>query len=133
MPETHPQPDAKVRAARVRRRLLAWYDVHQRRLPWRAGPGEEPDPYHVLVSEAMLQQTQVATVIDYFERFIGELPTVRDLAGAKEQRVLRLWQGLGYYRRASAQTKRRALAVAGIGERVDSNVIDLKSRKDGGE
>ncbi|MEM8875127.1 MAG: A/G-specific adenine glycosylase [Planctomycetota bacterium] len=77
--------------------LLAWYDVHQRTLPWRS---ERPDPYHVLVSEAMLQQTQVATVIDYFNRFIAELPTVEALAAAEEQVVLRLWQGLGYYRRA---------------------------------
>ena len=83
MPETLSQPDAGPRAARVRRRLLAWYDVHQRRLPWRTRPDETPNPYHVLVSEAMLQQTQVATVIDYFARFIHELPTVHDLADAK--------------------------------------------------
>jgi A/G-specific adenine glycosylase len=59
-----------------------------------------PDPYHVLLSETMLQQTQVATVIPYFQRFIGRFPTVGDLAAAQEQEVLRLWQGLGYYSRA---------------------------------
>jgi A/G-specific adenine glycosylase len=93
-------PDAAARAAVVRRRLLKWYGVHQRRLPWRASKGQTPNPYHVLVSEAMLQQTQVATVIPYFHRFIAALPTVGDLADADEQTVLRLWQGLGYYRRA---------------------------------
>jgi A/G-specific adenine glycosylase len=98
-PETRP-PDARARARRVRQRLLKWYDEHQRRLPWRARPGQAPDPYRVLVSEAMLQQTQVATVLPYFDRFIDALPTVRDLADADEQAVLRLWQGLGYYRRA---------------------------------
>lgn len=95
-----PLPDAGPRAARVRRRLLAWYDKHQRSMPWRAIKGQTPNPYHVLVSEAMLQQTQVATVVAYFDRFVEALPTVGDLANAKEQQVLRLWQGLGYYRRA---------------------------------
>ena len=84
----------------IRRRLLGWYDKHQRRLPWRARDGQAADPYHVLVSEAMLQQTQVATVIDYFNRFIAAFPTLKSLAEADEQRVLTLWQGLGYYRRA---------------------------------
>ncbi len=92
---------------RFRRRLLAWYRRAHRDLPWRAAPGaaadpshRRADPYHVLVSEAMLQQTQVATVIDYFHRFIARFPTVEALAAAPEQEVLALWQGLGYYRRA---------------------------------
>ena len=97
---TAPPPDAGPRAARVRRRLLAWYDKNQRPMPWRALKGRTPNPYHVLVSEAMLQQTQVVTVVPYFQRFVGAMPTVCDLASAKEQEVLRLWQGLGYYRRA---------------------------------
>ncbi|MEM1213500.1 MAG: A/G-specific adenine glycosylase [Planctomycetota bacterium] len=81
--------------------LEAWYREAHREMPWRPKPGGElGDPYHALVSEAMLQQTQVATVLPYFGRFMTELPTVGDLAAADEQRVLRLWQGLGYYRRA---------------------------------
>ncbi|MEM9414485.1 MAG: A/G-specific adenine glycosylase [Planctomycetota bacterium] len=91
-------------ASALRRALLAWYRKHHRKMPWRPPPGagnaKYVDPYYSLVSEAMLQQTQVATVIPYFERFVGELPTVQALADADEQRVLRLWQGLGYYRRA---------------------------------
>jgi A/G-specific adenine glycosylase len=85
-----------------RQRLLRWYDAHKRDLPWRrlALGSDYPDPYHVLVSEAMLQQTQVATVVDYFHRFLERFPTVQALAEADEQAVLRWWQGLGYYSRA---------------------------------
>lgn len=88
---------------RLQARLLRWFDRHRRDLPWRPPrdqPGARVDPYHVLVSEAMLQQTQVATVVPYFQRFIAAFPTVQSLAAANEQRVLRLWQGLGYYNRA---------------------------------
>jgi A/G-specific adenine glycosylase len=81
---------------RFRRRLLAWYAVHERDLPWR----RSKNPYRVWVSEAMLQQTQVATVQAYFRRFVKALPNVRKLAAADERDVLRLWEGLGYYRRA---------------------------------
>jgi A/G-specific adenine glycosylase len=95
MPRIAPPSTATIAA--LRRDLLRWYRAHCRDLPWRR---DEPIAYHVLVSEAMLQQTQVATVVDYFHRFIAALPTVRSLAAADEQVVLRLWQGLGYYRRA---------------------------------
>ncbi|QDU58506.1 A/G-specific adenine glycosylase [Aeoliella mucimassa] len=79
-----------------RRRLATWYTKHERDLPWR----KSRDPYRVWVSEVMLQQTQVATVQGYFERFTAAFPTVHHLADADEQQVLRLWEGLGYYRRA---------------------------------
>ena len=80
----------------LRRRLLKWYRDHARDLPWR----RSRDPYRVWISEVMLQQTQVATVREYFERFIAALPDVDHLAAADEQQVLRLWEGMGYYRRA---------------------------------
>jgi A/G-specific adenine glycosylase len=80
----------------LRRRLLAWYAKHARDLPWR----KSRDPYRVWVSEIMLQQTQVATVRDYFARFIKRFPNIRRLAAADETEVLRVWEGLGYYRRA---------------------------------
>jgi A/G-specific adenine glycosylase len=82
--------------------LLRWYGRARRDLPWRSPIGSDtpPDPYAVLVSEIMLQQTQVATVTPYFLRFMGRFPTVADLASAPSQEVLRLWQGLGYYSRA---------------------------------
>ena len=78
------------------RQLLRWYRHHRRNLPWR----ENQDPYRVWLSEIMLQQTQVATVIAYFERFTKAFPNVKKLAAADESEVLRLWEGLGYYRRA---------------------------------
>ena len=81
---------------RVRRRLLSWFESARRDLPWRRGC----DAYHIWVSEIMLQQTTVAAVVPYFERFLHAFPTLRDLATAPEQDVLRLWEGLGYYRRA---------------------------------
>jgi A/G-specific adenine glycosylase len=76
--------------------LLAWFHEHHRPLPWRVSY----NPYHVWVSEVMLQQTQVETALPYYERFIRELPTVESLAFATEEHVLKLWAGLGYYRRA---------------------------------
>jgi A/G-specific adenine glycosylase len=80
--------------------LLAWYDRHRRVLPWRAPAGERQDPYRVWLSEIMLQQTTVATVAGYFERFLTRWPTVEDLAAAPLDDVLHAWQGLGYYARA---------------------------------
>lgn len=80
--------------------ILKWYDVNQRHLPWRALPGKIPNPYHVLLSEVMLQQTTVITVKDYFNRFIDRWPTLADLAKAPLEDVYHAWQGLGYYSRA---------------------------------
>jgi A/G-specific adenine glycosylase len=80
--------------------LLAWYDRHRRTLPWRAKPGQRPDPYRVWLSEIMLQQTTVVTVGPYFERFIARWPDLAALAGAALDDVLHAWQGLGYYARA---------------------------------
>jgi len=79
-----------------RRTLLAWYDQEGRDLPWR----RDHDPYHVWVSEIMLQQTQVNTVIPYYENFMRVFPTVTDLANAEQATLLKAWQGLGYYSRA---------------------------------
>ncbi|MBJ3784912.1 A/G-specific adenine glycosylase [Devosia sp. MSA67] len=85
--------------------VLAWYDRHARDLPWRVSPGDRraginPDPYRVWLSEVMLQQTTVAAVKSYFLRFTSLWPTVRDLAAAPLDAVLREWAGLGYYARA---------------------------------
>lgn len=80
--------------------LLAWYDRHARVLPWRARRGERADPYRVWLSEIMLQQTTVKAVAPYYARFLTRWPTVKSLAGAKLDDVLRAWAGLGYYARA---------------------------------
>lgn len=80
--------------------LLAWYDRHRRALPWRALPGQAPDPYRVWLSEIMLQQTTVRAVKPYFDRFLSLFPRVHDLAAAESDAVMRAWAGLGYYARA---------------------------------
>jgi A/G-specific adenine glycosylase len=80
----------------IARPLLRWFDRHQRPLPWR----HTRDPYPIWVSEVMLQQTTVAAVVPYFNRFMASFPTVSELAAADESEVLKHWQGLGYYRRA---------------------------------
>ena len=82
--------------------LLAWYRENARVLPWRPAPGGGAlgDPYRVWVSEIMLQQTRVAAVLDYYRRFMAALPAVADLAAVEEDRLMKLWQGLGYYNRA---------------------------------
>ena len=90
-----PLPQAKFLPAIVMP-ILRWYDAERRILPWR----EDPTPYHVLVSEIMLQQTRVETVKTYYERFMQKLPTLEALAQADETTVFKLWEGLGYYRRA---------------------------------
>jgi A/G-specific adenine glycosylase len=81
-------------------RLLAWYDRHRRRLPWRPPAGERADPYRVWLSEIMLQQTGVKTVGPYFEKFLARWPDVAALGRASQDDVLRMWAGLGYYSRA---------------------------------
>ena len=87
---------SKSELRRLPDRLLAWYDTHQRDLPWR----ENRDPYHVWLSEIMLQQTRVAAVIDHYRKFLRRFPTVQKLAAARKSSVLAAWSGLGYYRRA---------------------------------
>ncbi len=85
-------------AAKFRRLLLQWFDQHQRKLPWRG----ERDPYRILVSEIMLQQTRVAVVEDRYIKFVKQFPSAAILARARESTVLAAWSGLGYYRRARA-------------------------------
>jgi len=92
----------RARRDTIRRRLLAWYRRANRDLPWRASS----DPYRVWLSETMLQQTRVETVVPYYERFLARFPDIESLASADEEDVLRLWAGLGYY--ARARNRRRA-------------------------
>lgn len=81
-------------------KLLRWYDRRRRTLPWRAARGKKPNPYHVLLSEFMLQQTTIAAVIPYFRKFLEQWPTLEALAAASLEDVRAAWSGLGYYRRA---------------------------------
>ena len=95
--------------ADIKRRLLAWYRRHRRRLPWR----ETRDPYAIWVSEIMLQQTRVTAVIPYYERFLERFPSVESLADAPEAELLERWSGLGYYRRVRQMQEAARKIVAG--------------------
>ena len=96
-----------------RQKLLTWYDANKRDLPWR----RSKNPYHIWVSEIMLQQTRVDTVIPYYERFLDWFPTVESLANAPEERLLKVWEGLGYYSRVrNMQTAARQIMFDFQGE-----------------
>ena len=102
--------------------LLKWYDENRRILPWR----EDPTPYHVWLSEIMLQQTRVDTVIDYYHRFLKELPDVKALAEAEEELLLKLWQGLGYYSRIRNMHKASLQVMEDFGGKIPSDPKELQ-------
>ncbi len=99
MPNRHRLAVKRVRED-FQRALLDWYDCAHRELPWRAAPGQKPDPYRVWLSEVMLQQTTVKAVIPYFKAFTERWPTLKDLAAASREEIMAAWAGLGYYSRA---------------------------------
>ncbi|MBI3986225.1 MAG: A/G-specific adenine glycosylase [Lentisphaerae bacterium] len=103
--------------------LLRWFDRHRREMPWR----NRPTPYNVWISEIMLQQTQVATVIPYFRRFIRRFPDVKTLAAAKPDAVLKLWEGLGYYSRARNLHETARRVIRDFGGRIPSAPDALKA------
>lgn len=105
--------------------LLGWYHVNKRDLPWR----NDQDPYKIWVSEIMLQQTKVDTVIPYFRRFLTKYPTLHDLAEADQQDVLKAWEGLGYYSRARNLQNAVREVVASYGGEVPANAKELGSLK----
>lgn len=105
------------------RPLLFWYETHARILPWR----EDPKPYRVWISEIMLQQTRVEAVKPYFERFMEALPTVRTLAEVEEDRLMKLWEGLGYYNRARNLKKAACIIVEEYGGRMPEDYDTLIS------
>ncbi|MGE4351042.1 MAG: A/G-specific adenine glycosylase [Bdellovibrionales bacterium] len=105
--------------------LLKWYDKHARVLPWRAPPGCRADPYHVWLSEIMLQQTGVTTVAPYFLKFLRRWPTLADLAAAELDEVFQMWAGLGYYRRARGLHACAQAVQAGYGGRFPSEEKEL--------
>jgi len=106
----------------LRRKLAAWYAKAKRDLPWR----RTTDPYAITVSEVMLQQTQVVTVIPYYERWLKTFPTWKALATAKEHDVIKAWEGLGYYRRAR-NLQALAKAVADLGGRMPQSDEGLRA------
>src|SRR6185503_14844219 len=103
--------------------LIRWFLENQRALPWRASY----DPYHVWISEIMLQQTQVETVVPYFERWIAKFPNIRKLARADESAVLGLWAGLGYYSRARNLMAAAKSVAENHGSKIPSDYEALRS------
>lgn len=112
------RPDAE---QKIRRKLHRWFDRHGRDLPWR----RTSDPYAIMVSEFMLQQTTVTAVLPYFERWMARFPTFESLARAADEDVLSLWQGLGYYRRAR-DLRRAAIAVVEGDEKTLHSTSELR-------
>ncbi len=129
-------------AAAARAKLLAWFRRHRRKLPWRGAKSS----YEIWLSEVMLQQTQIATVIPYYQRFLREFPSARRLAAAPLERVLELWSGLGYYRRARSlhlaarqmaeqyggnfpQDFQQARRLAGVGDYTARAVLSIAYRE----
>ncbi len=111
--------------------ILKWYDLHHREMPWRVSPGDRkagvrPDTYHVWLSEVMLQQTTVAAVRDYFQKFIAAWPTVGALASAADDDVMAAWAGLGYYARARNLLKCARVVALDLGGRFPDNQAALQ-------
>lgn len=102
--------------------LLAWYQENKRNLPWR----DEPSPYHVWVSEIMLQQTRVEAVKTYYYRFMNALPDIKSLANAKEDQLLKLWEGLGYYNRVRNMKKAAIMVEEEYGGRLPDSYEELQ-------
>lgn len=109
-------------AAGFRRKLVAWYRVAARDLPWR----RTRDPYAIVVSEFMLQQTQVSRVLDFYPRFLRSYPTLGHLARARPEQVRESWDGLGYYRRAANLQALARIVVRDHGGQMPSDVAELK-------
>ena len=109
-----------------RGQLLGWYDKHRRDIPWRAKPGEKPNPYHVWLSEIMCQQTTVQAVKAYYLKFLDLWPTVHDLANADQEDVMAAWAGLGYYARARNLHKCAKIVANDLNGTFPDNQEDLK-------
>jgi A/G-specific adenine glycosylase len=113
-------------AASCSKALLAWYDIHRRVLPWRAPAGRVADPYHVWLSEIMLQQTTVQAVAGYYRKFLARWPRVEDLAAAPRDEVLAAWAGLGYYARARNLHACAGVVAGTLGGRFPSTAAELR-------
>jgi A/G-specific adenine glycosylase len=111
----------------IANKILNWYDINKRFLPWRKKTSAKKKEYYTLVSEFMLQQTQVVTVIPYFDRFIKIIPNLEVLAKFDNQKLIRLWEGLGYYSRVRNLKKTAQIVIKDFNKRIPKNFLDLKS------
>ena len=108
-------------------KILKWYDLNKRSLPWRQKISSEKKQYYTLVSEFMLQQTQVATVIPYFKRFMKDIPDLETLASFQDRKLIKLWEGLGYYSRVRNLKKTAQIIIKDFKKKIPDNFLDLKS------
>ena len=111
----------------ITNKILNWYDINKRSLPWRKKTSLKKKQYYTLVSEYMLQQTQVITVIPYFNRFIKNIPDIETLAKFDNLKLIKFWEGLGYYSRVRNLKKAAQLIVKDFNKKLPSNFLELKS------
>ena len=111
----------------ITNKILNWYDINKRSLPWRKKTSSKKKQYYTLVSEFMLQQTQVATVIPYFNRFIKNIPDLETLASFDNKKLFKLWEGLGYYSRVKNLKKAAQIIIKDFNKKLPDNFLDLKS------
>jgi A/G-specific adenine glycosylase len=111
----------------ITNKILNWYDIYKRTLPWRKKTSLNKKQYYTLVSEFMLQQTQVVTVIPYFNRFIKHIPNLEVLAKYDDQKLIKLWEGLGYYSRVKNLKKTAQIVIKDFNKNLPDNILDLKS------
>ena len=111
----------------VTKKILNWYDLNKRSLPWRKNVSLQKRQYYTLVSEFMLQQTQVATVIPYFNRFIKNIPDIKSLAKTHNKKLIKLWEGLGYYSRVRNLKKTAKIIIKDYNGKLPSNFEELLS------
>jgi len=108
------------------KKILSWYDNNKRTLPWRISPKSKKNQYYRILSEFMLQQTQVKTVIPYFSNFIEKIPSLKALSGSNGNKVLKLWEGLGYYRRAKNLHKTSKILIKKYNGKLPDSFTKLK-------
>ena len=111
----------------ITKKIIKWYDLNKRSLPWRKKVSQKKREYYTLISEFMLQQTQVATVIPYFNRFIKNIPNIEKLSKFDNRKLIKLWEGLGYYSRVRNLKKTAKIVVKDFNKRLPQNFSDLKS------
>ena len=111
----------------ITNKILNWYDINKRSLPWRKKTSLKKRQYYTLVSEFMLQQTQVVTVIPYFNRFIENIPDLETLASFENRKLIKLWEGLGYYSRVRNLKKAAQVIIKDFNKKLPDNFLDLKS------
>ena len=109
----------------IAKKILKWYDLNKRSLPWRKKVSLEKKQYYTLISEFMLQQTQVTTVIPFFNRFIKNLPSINSLAKVDDKELIKLWEGLGYYSRARNLKKTAVSIIKNFEGKLPDNLEDL--------